>query len=132
MRLCVLMLLLPLAACLRDETVAAYGASDQLWTLQTIDGQPTPAPVSLSFGVRGAVSGSGPCNSFTARQTAPYPWFALEQFQADTTPCPPDQQEPALFATLQSMTLSEVSGSQLILSDDAGREMLFSAAPRDD
>ncbi|PSL17870.1 META domain-containing protein [Shimia abyssi] len=126
MRLILFIALLPLAACLRDETVTQYGGADYDWTLQQVDGVPTNVRLTLQLQPGGTVQGTGPCNAFAAQQTAPYPWFVLEAFSTTEMACTPD--EATVFADLQAMSLVEVSGDRLILSTDDGREMVFSAA----
>lgn len=118
--------LLTLAACFGDETVAAYGASGGTWQLQSIGGAPPPGPLTLSFGESGSVTGRAPCNSLSARQTAPYPWFELTALRVTRRACPQLAAEQSLLRSLEAMTLSEVSGDVLILSTPGGPEMLFS------
>jgi len=115
-------MIIALAACRGDETLTGYGAADRDWHLDT-------ARLTLRFGTGGKVSGHGPCNSFTATQTAPYPWFDLGGFEATEHSCPGRATETALFARLATMTLAEVADNTLILSDDDGNRMVFSTAP---
>lgn len=105
-------LLFGLSFCARDESLAAYGAADQLWVLDA------PQTLHLRFFAKGRVEGETACGPFSARQIHPYPWFGLTEI----TGCA----DPALSA-LQAMTLSEVSGRNLILSNEAGVEMAFRA-----
>ena len=118
---------LALLAC-KDETVAGYGALDTPWRLVEIDGQAFPAQATLRFGTDGEISGSAPCNRYFGRQTAPYPWFAAEELGTTRRACPALAHETAYLSALAAMTLSEVAGDTLILSNDAGREMVFRAA----
>ncbi|MGR3635834.1 MAG: META domain-containing protein [Shimia sp.] len=119
--------LLALAGCGRDETLTQYGGDAFPWRLLVLDGKPVSFPNEIAFGPRGSVTGFGPCSTYSARQTAPYPWFALEDVQVVevTQDCAYLAQEAAYFAALSEMSLSEVSGSELVLSDDTGREMVF-------
>lgn len=120
-----------LAACRDDETVAAYGGEGKTWALQSLDGSPYQADATLSFPETGRLAGQGPCNAYFAEQTAPYPWFKTGPIGATKRACSALKQEGVFFAALADMSLSEVSGDTLILSNDAGREMLFKAvAPR--
>ncbi len=116
---------LVLAGCAADETLYSYGASDYAWRLTSLDGKPFTAKTLMRFGEDGAVRGEGPCNSFGAKQTAPYPWFALSGVAATKRACPDLAAEGQFFEALGAMTLSEVSGRKLILSNDEGREMVF-------
>lgn len=121
--------LMGLAACQADETLTAYGAADKTWVLSAIDGTPYPARATLSFPTEGSVSGMAPCNTFGASQTAPYPWFSLVALRATRAACAELDQEQIFFDALSDMTLAEISGDVFILSNDAGREMLFTAQP---
>lgn len=125
--------LLTLMSCDADETLTKYGGAAHPWRLIVVDGVPVSFPNEVSFGPHGSVIGTGPCSTFNARQTAPYPWFELEVFdltQDATAPCEWSTEETAFFVDLQEMTLVEVSGATLILSNDDGREMTFAAVTR--
>lgn len=110
-----------------DETVSAYGATGMTWQLKQLNGTPFTARATLRFPEPGALAGEGPCNSFTAEQTAPYPWFELAGMSATEMACAELPQEQAYFAALARMGIAEVSGEVLILSTEAGEEMLFRA-----
>lgn len=117
---------LSLAACKKDESVAAYDGGN-IWQLYELDRAPFTARATLLFDEGGKVSGQGPCNSFFAEQTKPYPWIGIEKIGATRMACPDLQLESTYFDALAGMTLAEVSGDVLILSNDAGRQMLFRA-----
>ncbi|MGH1463735.1 MAG: META domain-containing protein [Cognatishimia sp.] len=112
-------------ACKTDETLAAYGAADTTWQLTTIDDSAFAARATLNFLPDGLVRGHAPCNSFTATQTAPYPWFELTPVLSTKRACKALQAERRFFAALSKMSLAEISGDTLILSNDAGQLMLF-------
>ncbi len=116
-----------LSACRGDETIAAYGAEAVTWVLSEVDGTDPDASLTLQFGEDGLVSGSAPCNRFSAQNTAPYPWFTLTPIAATKRACPDLAQEQQFLTLLQSMTQSEISGTVLILRTEDGREMLFRA-----
>lgn len=116
-----------LAAC-RDETVAGYGALGATWQLTELDGAPFAAKATLQFDEGGNITGDAPCNRYFGKQSAPYPWFTVEDIGATRRACPALEQESTYLTALSEMTLSEVSGNTLILSNDAGREMVFRAA----
>lgn len=120
--------LFALAAC-KDETLSGYAPKETTWIWQELDGQPAPARATLLMPQEGQVVGRAPCNSYSARQSAPYPWFQLEAIAATKMACPDLPAETAFFDALTAMTLAEVSGDTLLLSNDAGREMVFTAAP---
>lgn len=116
--------LVMLTACVSDETLSGYGASQTLWVLAAPNGNPELAEAILQFPAAGQLVGRTPCTSFSARQTAPYPWFELADFKADEKECPT---ETGFFTALKSVTFSEVLDTTLILSNDGGLEMVFKA-----
>lgn len=128
MRWIVFLSLGALAGCWADETLTGYGAKGRVWTLQSIDGTPFGARAEIEFPDEGRIAGRGPCNSFTAAQSHPYPWFATGPIVATRMVCPDLEREAAFFTALSAMTLAEVVGDTLILSTDTGREMVFRAA----
>ena len=125
------LLLLPalatLPACRADETVGGYGGAEKVWQLQSIDGAAFTAHASLTFPEPGKIAGRAPCNRFFGPMTAPYPWFDAGQIASTRMACPELENEAEFLKALSSMTLSEVSGDVLLLSNDAGRTMLFKA-----
>lgn len=110
-----------------DETLTGYGAAGQVFALQSIDDIPFTAHATITFPKQGQIAGSGPCNSFTASQDVPYPWFKAGPIAATKRACPDLQAEALYFETLSKMTLSEVSGPNLILSTAEGDKMVFQA-----
>ena len=128
MRLILTLPLIGLFQCDRDESVAAYGAADQTWVLQEIDGQPFEASAMLRFPKEGKIAGNAPCNSYSGTLNAPYPWFEIMDLTATRAACAGLEAEGFYFAALIAMTQSEVSGDLLILRNDDGHEMVFKAA----
>lgn len=128
MRLLLLLALLGLDMCQTDETVAGYGAADRVWQLAELDGARFPARATLSFPEPGKIAGEAPCNRYSGVMVTPYPWFDAGQIVSTRMACPELAQEAAFLAALAAMTLSEVSGDVLILRDEDGREMVFTAA----
>ena len=124
----VLLLSLTVAACKPDETAHAYGAADQIWHLQEIDGQPFAATATLQFPEPGQISGDGPCNLYSGAMTTPYPWFETGNLAVTRRACPDMAAETAFFSALGAMREIEVSGDVLILRNSDGGEMLFTAA----
>ena len=82
LRLTLVLPLMALFQCDRDETVAAYGASDRSWVLQEIDGLPFEASALLQFPEEGKIAGNAPCNSYNGTLSAPYPWFEIKDLAA--------------------------------------------------
>ncbi|NCQ23056.1 MAG: META domain-containing protein [Rhodobacteraceae bacterium CG17_big_fil_post_rev_8_21_14_2_50_63_15] len=111
----------------RDETVTAYGGDVAIWRLESVDGTPYSARATLGFAQEGKLTGEAPCNSFSGTQTAPYPWFAAKDLITTRRTCPDLAAETLFFSALAEMTLVEVAGEVLILSNDLGREMVFHA-----
>jgi heat shock protein HslJ len=125
-----LLLTLPvllLAACQTDETVSGYADPSVVYVLQELDGAAFPARATISFPEPGRVAGEGPCNRYTARQAVPYPWIQIGEIAATRRACPDLAAEAAYLAALRSVTLAEAAGDVLILSGDAGPEMVFRA-----
>ena len=121
-------LYLLLAACAGDESVSAYGAADRTWQLIEIDGQAFTASATLAFPEPGRIAGRAPCNAYVGEQTAPYPWFEVGAILSTKAACPDLDQEQRFLSSLSDMTLSEVSGTVLVLSTPEGREMVFTTA----
>ena len=118
-----LAVLLVLGACAADETVSGYAGAGSSWALSPEAG--FGDRVTLSLPEPGRVEGQAPCNRYNAAQTAPYPWFELGPIASTRMACPELQKEAAFFAALGSMTISEVSGDVLILSNEAGESLTF-------
>lgn len=119
--------LLALAACAGDETVSRFADGAATYRLSEIDGASFPARATIRFAEAGRVSGTGPCNSFTAPQIVPYPWIEIGPIAATRRACPALEAERRYFAALREMTLAEVAEGTLILSTPEGREMVFQA-----
>lgn len=128
MRYVALMTIALLSACgAGDETVSAYGGAGQLWVLESIDNAPYPARATLSFPEEGKVQGEGPCNTFTANQNAPYPWFELADVSSTLANCRQLNLESLYFEALAEMELVEVLDDVMLLKTPGGREMVFRA-----
>lgn len=128
-----LSLLSVLSACLRDETLAAYGGQGPLWQLQTEAS--AMAAMTLGFSAGGRVYGQAGCLSFSARNTTPYPWIGVENVKTKPLgPCQSPSESPnealntssALLAQLAQKTEAEISGPYLILRGN-GPDLLFTA-----
>ena len=122
-----LLSLLLVSACYPDESISGYAEQSAEYHLIEIDGVPFDASATIAFPDTGEVIGQAPCNKYFATQTAPYPWFALEGIGATRIACENLSNESIFFEALEQMTLAEVSGETLILSNTDGREMIFVA-----
>lgn len=116
---------LGLTACAADETISGYADPAAVYSLLSINAAPFPASATISFPEQGQARGTGPCNTWSAPQSAPYPWFELGMMRATRRACPYLDAERIYFDTLRQMTLAEVSGDVLILSNPDGQEMVF-------
>lgn len=114
-------------ACQADETITAFAGNVTAFTLQSIDGVTFATRATIDVSEAGKITGHGPCNRYFANQTAPYPWFSTGPIGSTRMACPDLTAEAQFFDALRAMTLVEVLGGTLILSDDNGREMLFQA-----
>lgn len=114
-----------LNSCQKDETISGYAVPGAMYWVQTIGGEPFAARANITFPQPGQITGEAPCNQYEAKQTLPYPWFNIEALAATKRACPDLGLEAEFFKSLASMTLVEVSGSILLLSNDAGSEMVF-------
>lgn len=119
--------LLGLSACATDESISKFVDVNAEYYLVSLGGQPFDARATISFPAPGEVVGQAPCNRYFAMQTVPYPWFGLEGVGATRMACPDLDAETAFFTALENMTLAEVSGETLILSNPSGGEMVFEA-----
>ena len=105
-----------LAACAADETITAYGAGDRVWRVSEINGAAFEPTATISFATAGTVTGTAPCNTFTARQMAPYPWIELGPIAATKRACPDLAQEATFFETLSAVNTADVLGGTMILT----------------
>ena len=117
-------LLATLAGC-GDETSSGYATPGAEYHLQEINGTAFPARATITFPEKGRIAGYGPCNSWSATQSAPYPWFKATSIGGTEIACPDLDQEQIFYQRLAAMTLIEFSGPTLLLANDAGDEMLF-------
>ncbi|MEM6826049.1 MAG: META domain-containing protein [Pseudomonadota bacterium] len=120
--------LLILGAC-ADETVSGYADPDASYVLATIDGTVFSPRATIAFPTPGEALGDAPCNRWSARQSAPYPWFDLGPIAATRRARTDLAEERIFLSALAEMTLAEVQGPVLILSNDTGRELVFRADP---
>ncbi|WP_187429083.1 hypothetical protein ROLI_004840 [Roseobacter fucihabitans] len=116
-----------LTGCQGDETVRAYGAADRTWRLVELDNASVIYDATLTFPETGQIAGKAPCNAYGATMAVPYPWFEAGPIAATRLACPDLDAEIAYFTALTQMSLSEVLGDTLLLSNDEGRIMVFKA-----
>ncbi|MCV6594439.1 MAG: META domain-containing protein [Silicimonas sp.] len=124
-----LALILPLAGC-ADETLSGYADPKAVYKLTEIDGTAFQAHATITFPEPGRMAGDAPCNLWFGAQEVPYPWFDGSQIGVTKRACFDDatnRAETAFLDALGEMSLAEVQGPVLILSNDDGREMVFRA-----
>ena len=117
-----------MSACQSDETISGYANPDTVWQLQDLNGLAFPATATITFPEEGKIAGRAPCNSYSAAQSAPYPWFETGAITTTKIACPALKAETQYLHALAAMTLIEVSGDTLILPNDDGTQMVFAAA----
>lgn len=115
------------SACQADETVTAYLTGPSVFNVVSIDGAPFAANAIIDLSEAGHIAGTAPCNQYSAEQKAVYPWFEAGMIIATRMACPDLDAESLYLTALSEMTLSEVAGDILILSNTDGREMVFQA-----
>ncbi|MEL7025885.1 MAG: META domain-containing protein [Pseudomonadota bacterium] len=126
-----LFLVLPmiLSTCGPDETISGYANPEAVYQLESIGGQSFLATATISFPEIGKVVGQGPCNTFSAEQTVPYPWIDIGPIAATRRACPDLADEAAYFEALGRVTLAEVAGDDLILTTEDGVDLVFVRQP---
>lgn len=110
-----------------DESISGFADRETVYRLAELNGNRFTPRATIRFPEPGRASGEGPCNTWFAAQTVPYPWIALGPIAATKRACPQLSDEARYFAALEQATLAEVSGDVLILSSDDGLEMIFRA-----
>jgi len=129
MKILLVLAIIGLAGCKYDETISGYTDTDASWKLTLLNGAPFKARATISFPSKGKASGMAPCNHYNANQDAPLPWFEITSVASTKMACPDLKAEHQFFSVLQTMTQAEALGDTLILSNDAGDEMVFKSAP---
>lgn len=118
---------LVLSNCQKDETISGYTDPDVVFTLIDVDDQPFNARATIQFPKMGRVTGNGPCNSYSAAQTAPLPWFKLGPMRTTKATCPDIDKERKFLTRLGEMSQIETLGNTVILRNEDGLEMVFRA-----
>lgn len=111
----------------KDETISGYADRKAVWKLLEIDRKPFDANATISFPKLGQIVGDAPCNRYSSEQKAPYPWFEIGPIAATRMTCDAQAEEDKYFKALGQMRQVETSGDMLIMSNEAGRQMVFLA-----
>lgn len=102
------------------------------WGGATINGQPVLADAVLTADfTEGQMTGTASCNHYFTSYTVDEGRFSVGLTGSTMMACPEPimAQEQAFLATLESVTSFQISDGQLILSHEAGHEVLrFTAA----
>ncbi|GIT90222.1 hypothetical protein JANAI62_02950 [Jannaschia pagri] len=99
-----------------DETISGYAEPTVSYALVEMAEADVALDATISFPEEGVVQGRGPCNTFTAAQSLPYPWISIGPVKTTRAACPELASETAFLAALERATLAEVQGPTLILS----------------
>lgn len=123
--------LLSIAACDRDESLAGYVETGRSYALIEQDARRATVRATLQFR-QGRVHVDAPCSQWHAEISAPYPWWEMADVQfpqtwATPAACELAEEDRNFMQLLERMTLSEVSGNILILSNTDGERMVFQA-----
>lgn len=116
-----------MTACGPDETISGYADPAATYVLTTVDDTVFTGRATIAFAEEGRVTGNGPCNSFSADQKVPYPWFELGPIASTRRVCPDLATETTYFAALADMRFAEVIGDTLILTSESGQIMTYQA-----
>ncbi|MEM9429405.1 MAG: META domain-containing protein [Pseudomonadota bacterium] len=126
----VLLAILVIAGCTDfSESVGAAAPTGTVWELETINDRAAEGRLTMTFLASGRVRGLLPCNSYTARQTAPLPWFELQDLEIGDTRCEAAALEGRYLDLFGSMDLAESAGDALLLSNPEGDTLFFRAQP---
>lgn len=116
-----------LSAYAADESISGFADPEAEYHLIELDGAAFSATATIAFPHTGEVVGQAPCNRYFATQTLPYPWFNLDGIGATRMACPDLPLEVTFLSALADMTLAEILGDTLILTNGEGRKMVFVA-----
>lgn len=125
-RLTLAFVLISLSAC-ADETVSGFAEPSTTYRLEQLNGAPFTARANITFPEKGKIAGQAPCNRYFGEQRAVYPWFEVGPLGATRMACPDLEAEGVFLQALQSARQVEINGGVLILSNEAGLEMVFRA-----
>jgi heat shock protein HslJ len=120
----------PLAACDApvSETVAGASPPNAVWVLEEINDRPVTARTTMRFLPDGSIAGDAPCNSYSATQKIPLPWFEAGPIVSTQRACDDLAEEQRFFRTLDDVIFAEIAGNTMLLTGDAGQSLLFRRA----
>lgn len=111
-------LILYLTACDQHPRVQTAFLTHQ-WQLDTINGVPFDALVTMDIHRSGLVYGTMPCNTFSSTLTRFPAGWEFGSLRLHNRPCPRGNAEAAFVQAITQVTRSRVEGVRLILSGPA-------------
>jgi heat shock protein HslJ len=91
------------------------------WRLDTLNGQPFPAPVTMDVRASGLVLGTTPCNRFSGTLTRFPSGWEFGPIGLRNKPCLQGNAEAAFIQAITQVTRSQVQGVRLILTGPGTR-----------
>jgi heat shock protein HslJ len=111
------------SSCAHRPTVpAAYLTHN--WQLETLNGEPFDASVTMDIRRSGLVLGTTPCNQFSGTLTRFPSGWEFGPIGVHNAPCLQSNNEAAFFQAITQATRSQVQGVRLILTGPA-TELIF-------
>ncbi len=111
-----------------SEPAPANPLANTNWQLASISGQPLVDGTTITafFSAQDTVSGFGGCNDYNGGYTVNGNNLTVGPLTATGIACDDsiNQQEAAYFTSLESAATFEISGSQLIIKNGSGQEVL--------
>ncbi len=121
--------LLPALLALMPALATAQTVTGTEWQLLAIDGTFYEANATLQIGEDGTLTGTGPCNRWSARNAAPLPNLKVTGIRATRMACDRLSDEQAFFDALTGMTGLALAGPKnLVLQGPGDHSMEFSVA----
>lgn len=114
-----------------SETVGAAAPLGTIWQLETVNDTPARATMTLIFLANGDIRGTLPCNSYNARQSAPLPWFEIQDLTLTRRSCDEIAEENRYVELLNAMDHAEAAGDGLLLSDPDDQSLFFRKVEQD-
>ena len=110
-----LCLIMCLAACAHRPTVQAAFLT-HTWRLDTLNGRPFDAPVTLDIRRSGLLLGTTPCKRFSGTLIRFPSGWEFGPIGLHNAPCPQGNAEAAFLQAITQVTRSQVQGVRLILT----------------
>ncbi|MEM9715524.1 MAG: META domain-containing protein [Pseudomonadota bacterium] len=109
-------IILAMAGCQKDETIAGFTTPDTVWNLELINDTPVEPVFTIQFAEDGRTFGQADCNRFTSVQSAPYPWFDLGPIAVTKALCLNNQDEGRYILALDAAETVEIAGDVLLIT----------------